>query len=349
MNEAPGYTEDPERRGGDHAARARISASSWSRSRVPRPRRSTQASRSRSSTAPDRRRRASTTYAESEARDSGSRSTATATACASFVPRLAGGRRDRPAPARLVVLGPCDRALPERRSAILFHCLMQPGTPACRSTAPSHSPRRPSSRSRPRRVPSGASRQRRSWSAAPRARRACTASAPRRTAVSRPSRIRCSSASGARASSGPICTATPTSPDGTGTPEDYLAYARDVARARRGRAHRPRPLGRALSSTENPELWKRIRTGDPGLRRSPGASSRCSATNGRGWLQGHRHVLYFSDGGEVLSSMDDRYQTPDQLWKGLAGSAGPDVRASLRRGTDRDELETSRPIRSSSR
>jgi hypothetical protein len=37
------------------------------------------------------------------------------------------------------------------------------------------------------------------------------------------------------------------------------------------------------------------------------------------WLHGHRHVLYFEDTGELLSSLDPRYETPALLWKGLEG------------------------------
>ena len=38
------------------------------------------------------------------------------------------------------------------------------------------------------------------------------------------------------------------------------------------------------------------------------------------WIHGHRHVLYFGpEGGEVLSSIDERYETPQQLWDALRG------------------------------
>jgi hypothetical protein len=105
--------------------------------------------------------------------------------------------------------------------------------------------------------------------------------------------------------------------DGTGTPEDYLAYARDVARldviALTDHDH-----WGVLFLDQNPELWKRIRTATQ-VFDEPGRFITLLGYEWTSWLQGHRHVLYFSDGGEVLSSMDDRYQTPDQLWKGLAG------------------------------
>ena len=36
------------------------------------------------------------------------------------------------------------------------------------------------------------------------------------------------------------------------------------------------------------------------------------------WIHGHRHVLYFSEDAPLLSSMDERYETPEQLWAELA-------------------------------
>ena len=105
--------------------------------------------------------------------------------------------------------------------------------------------------------------------------------------------------------------------DGTGTPEDYLTYARDVARLD-AIALTDHDHWGVLFLDQNPELWKRIRTATQ-VFDEPGRFVTLLGYEWTSWLQGHRHVLYFSDGGEVLSSMDDRYQTPDQLWKGLAG------------------------------
>jgi hypothetical protein len=38
------------------------------------------------------------------------------------------------------------------------------------------------------------------------------------------------------------------------------------------------------------------------------------------WIHGHRHVLYPADEGEVLSSIDPRYDAPEELWDALRGS-----------------------------
>jgi hypothetical protein len=37
------------------------------------------------------------------------------------------------------------------------------------------------------------------------------------------------------------------------------------------------------------------------------------------WIHGHRHILYFDDEGEVLSSIDPAYETPQLLWDALRG------------------------------
>ncbi len=68
----------------------------------------------------------------------------------------------------------------------------------------------------------------------------------------------------------------------------------------------------------HPENWGRIRRAaaefdDPG---------RFITLLGYEWtslLHGHRHVLYFDGDGALLSSFDDRYQTPKQLWDALRG------------------------------
>ena len=59
--------------------------------------------------------------------------------------------------------------------------------------------------------------------------------------------------------------------DGTGTPEEFLTYARDVAGPGRRRAHRPRPLGRALPSTSTRSCG-RGSSGRPSASTSRGAS-----------------------------------------------------------------------------
>jgi hypothetical protein len=109
--------------------------------------------------------------------------------------------------------------------------------------------------------------------------------------------------------------------DGTGTPDDYFEYARDVAAldviALTDHDHWGM---RFLDAT--PELWQRIRHATQRFHR-PGAFVTLLGYEWTSWLQGHRHVLYFSDPSDptagILSSLDPRYQTPDQLWSALSG------------------------------
>jgi hypothetical protein len=105
--------------------------------------------------------------------------------------------------------------------------------------------------------------------------------------------------------------------DGTGTPEDYFAYARDVAAldvvALTDHDHWGlRPLSR------QPETWESIRRQNEGFH-DPGAFVTLLGYEWTSWLHGHRHVLYFDDRGEVLSSVDPAYETPAQLWQALRG------------------------------
>jgi len=105
--------------------------------------------------------------------------------------------------------------------------------------------------------------------------------------------------------------------DGTGTPADYFRYARDVAAldvcALTDHDHWGlRPLA------THPELWQEIRH-EVDLHNDPGSFVTLLGYEWTNWLHGHRHVLFFDDAGDVLSSVDPRYETPDQLWTALRG------------------------------
>jgi hypothetical protein len=68
----------------------------------------------------------------------------------------------------------------------------------------------------------------------------------------------------------------------------------------------------------NPQMWQQIR--DAAARyHEPGRFVTLLGYEWTSWIQGHRHVLYFTGDGEVLSSVDPRYERPDQLWAALAG------------------------------
>ncbi|MGB5177056.1 MAG: CehA/McbA family metallohydrolase, partial [Thermoanaerobaculia bacterium] len=105
--------------------------------------------------------------------------------------------------------------------------------------------------------------------------------------------------------------------DGTGTVEDYFGYARDVAGldvvALTDHDHwGMEPL--AL----NPEFWSEIRRQVESFYRA-GEFVTLLGYEWTNWIHGHRHVLYFSSEGEVLSSVDPDFESPDQLWDALRG------------------------------
>jgi hypothetical protein len=105
--------------------------------------------------------------------------------------------------------------------------------------------------------------------------------------------------------------------DGTGTPEDYFRYARDIAALDVSVLTDHDHWGmQPLSVT--PGLWKRI--GDQVKAfHEPGRFVTLLGYEWTSWIQGHRHVLYFEDEGQVLSSVDPAFESPLQLWDALRG------------------------------
>jgi hypothetical protein len=105
--------------------------------------------------------------------------------------------------------------------------------------------------------------------------------------------------------------------DGTGTPEDYFRYARDVAALDIAALTDHDHWGMRFLDAR-PEMWRRIRQ----TARRFDEADRFIALAGfewTSWLYGHRHVLYFGEEGDVLSTLDPAYETPALLWKALAG------------------------------
>lgn len=105
--------------------------------------------------------------------------------------------------------------------------------------------------------------------------------------------------------------------DGTGTPEDYFLYARDVARldavALTDHDHWGiRPLD------ENPELVDEIRETTNALH-EPGRFITLPGYEWTNWVHGHRHVLSFDDALPFYSALDPETDRPDELWDALRG------------------------------
>ena len=110
--------------------------------------------------------------------------------------------------------------------------------------------------------------------------------------------------------------------DGTGRPEDYFRYAREVARldvvaltdhdhwGMRPLALDPEATRGVFDTTDAAEELDRFVT-IPGYEWTS-------------WLHGHRHVLYFDPAGseprpEIFSAVDDATDRPDELWSALRG------------------------------
>ena len=105
--------------------------------------------------------------------------------------------------------------------------------------------------------------------------------------------------------------------DGTGTPEDYLRYARDVAGLDVVALTDHDHWGfEALD--DNPEAWEAIQV-ETNRFNQPGHFVALLGYEWTNWIHGHRHVLYFEQRGKLLSSLDPRYDTPQLLWDGLRG------------------------------
>ena len=105
--------------------------------------------------------------------------------------------------------------------------------------------------------------------------------------------------------------------DGTGTPEDYFLYARDVAGLDVVALTDHDHWG-VLMLDANPAMWDEIREQTRRFH-DPGRFVTLLGFEWTSWIHGHRHVLYFDDDGEVISSIDPDTESPLQLWRALEG------------------------------
>jgi len=106
--------------------------------------------------------------------------------------------------------------------------------------------------------------------------------------------------------------------DGTGTPEDYYRYARDVAAldvaALTDHDHWGIPF-----LDETPAHWSRIEAAAQRFH-EPGRFVTLLGYEWTSWIYGHRHVLHFADAAPLRSSVDERFDTPPELWAALSGA-----------------------------
>jgi len=107
--------------------------------------------------------------------------------------------------------------------------------------------------------------------------------------------------------------------DGTGTPLQYFAYARDVAALDVAALTDHDHWGMKPLDAQ-PASWNEIRAAVERFD-EPGRFVTLLGYEWTSWLHGHRHVLYFGAEGEIYSSLDPRYATPATLWEALRGQS----------------------------
>ena len=105
--------------------------------------------------------------------------------------------------------------------------------------------------------------------------------------------------------------------DGTGTPAEYLRYARDVA-ALDVVALTDHDHWGLVPLDASPENRRAIQTATEAFH-EPGRFVTLGGYEWTSWIYGHRHVLYFAGEPTLFSSLDPRYESPQQLWQALEG------------------------------
>ncbi len=105
--------------------------------------------------------------------------------------------------------------------------------------------------------------------------------------------------------------------DGTGSPDEYFSFARDVA-ALDVISLTDHDHWGMLFLDEHPEIWKSIQDATERFH-EPGRFVTLLGYEWTNWIHGHRHVLYFADEGPLYSSLSEEYERPDQLWNALRG------------------------------
>jgi hypothetical protein len=103
--------------------------------------------------------------------------------------------------------------------------------------------------------------------------------------------------------------------DGTGTPEDYFVYARDVSGLDVAALTDHDHWG-ILPLAQDPDAWREIREQTQRFH-APGRFVTLLGFEWTSWIYGHRHVLYFGDDGPVIDSLAPETDSPAELWAAL--------------------------------
>jgi len=99
--------------------------------------------------------------------------------------------------------------------------------------------------------------------------------------------------------------------DGTGTPEDFYRYAREVSGLEIAALTDHADFGTIRIEAE---VWERI-TAAANRAYQPGKFVTLVGFEWTSWVYGHRNVYYRGEGGPIFSSLDPESDTPQKLWK----------------------------------
>jgi Protein of unknown function (DUF3604) len=105
--------------------------------------------------------------------------------------------------------------------------------------------------------------------------------------------------------------------DGTGLPEDYFVYARDVSDLDVSALTDHDHWG-VLPLATHPRMWEDIERATERFN-DPGHFVTLLGFEWTNWIHGHRHVLFFGDRGDIRDALDPDVGTPDALWRSLDG------------------------------
>ncbi len=99
--------------------------------------------------------------------------------------------------------------------------------------------------------------------------------------------------------------------DGTGTPEAFYRYAREVSGLQLAALTDHSDFG---TIPIDGEVWERI-VAAANRAYEPGEFVTLVGFEWTSWVYGHRNVYYRGEGGPVFSSLDPESDTPEKLWK----------------------------------
>lgn len=110
--------------------------------------------------------------------------------------------------------------------------------------------------------------------------------------------------------------------DGSATPRDLLRYAREIAALDAAAVTDHDHWGMRFADRE-PAVWRRTLQAVDHLHDS-GRFVALAGYEWTNWVEGHRHVVFFEPttdavAGSLLSSLDQRFDEPHELWSGLDG------------------------------